>query len=105
MLHGRGCLGDILHLSDVLDFAEGGHHILAVLKVKLSLDDVSVLHQGKAALEGVQREEEVGRVAMPWGVRNAEEKSTHSSLFKARGGAKAEKDVTMIAPSESQTSP
>lgn len=105
MLHGGGCLGDILHLSDVLDFAEGGHHILAVPKVKLSLDHASVLHQGKAALEGGQREEEAGRVAMPWGVRNAEEESTHSSLFKARGGAKAEKDVTVTAPNGSQTSP
>lgn len=52
MLHGGGCLGDILHLSDVLDFAEGGHHILAVPKVKLSLYHTSILHQGKAALEG-----------------------------------------------------
>lgn len=43
--------------------------------------------------------------ALEWLPLHAEEESTHSSLFKARGGAKAEKDVTVTAPSGSQTSP
>lgn len=51
MLQGRGSLRDIPHLSDVLDSGKGGHHILAVSKVKLSLDHFPILHQGKAALE------------------------------------------------------
>ena len=86
MLHGRGCPGDIAHLSDVLDSAEGSHHILAVLKVKLGLDHSSVLHQGKAALEGGPGEE-VGRVAMPkaveWLPLEVVEESTPLSSFNA----------------------
>lgn len=61
MLHGRSSLGDTPHLSDVLDSGEGSAHILAIPKIKLSLDHCPVLHQGKAALERRnQGGEEVG---------------------------------------------
>lgn len=56
MLHGRGSLGDTPHLSDVLDSGEGRCNVLAVLKVKLCLDDFPILHQGKVALQGRGRE-------------------------------------------------
>lgn len=52
MLYGGSSLGDTPHLNDVLHSVEGGHHILAVPKVKLSLDHITILHQGKVALEG-----------------------------------------------------
>lgn len=94
MLHGGGCSGDILHLSDVLDSGEGSHHILAVLKVKLSLDHSPILHQGKATLEGQGRGVEVGRGVVPkaleWLPLEAGGESTHSSSSWAVGHAKAE---------------
>lgn len=50
MLYGRSSLGDILHLSDILDSGEGGQCILAVPKIKLSLYHFPILHKGKVAL-------------------------------------------------------
>lgn len=97
MLHGGGCLGDTPHLSDVLDSVEGRRHILAVLKVKLRLDDAPVLHQGKAALEerrqGRRRVAESPRprssLPLRWLFLEAVEESIQSSCLWAGGDAQA----------------
>lgn len=38
-------------MNDVLNSGKGGHNVLAVLKIELSLDHCPILHQGKVALE------------------------------------------------------